>query len=415
MARAEVKNNWSTRKFKASDGTLLEYFTEQKSVAKYFTPSMDNYEVNYYIIKQMRLQAREVLAVVDYTDTERITQALMRIDSARKETVENKPVGQAISQRPNPQNYHPNNYQPNNYHPNTSSRQRPAINYIQETRPLHSTRTWNKNRRPNGNSNTSRERSAILENRRERDSGDSSVHFTLPGTSKPPPAVIPLESTQTSMQSQPTPTHLIQAIERSEFLNGFSWDVEKNHGLRDEIIDAARVISPRVRADIYSHEYNILLDSGSGVTCVSEFVYDNLKRNNQLPELPVTNLAVHVAAGRKMIKITRKTFIKFKIWKLELEHAFLVIPGLSTDFIGGDDFFKTYGRILDFKNETFEISNETILKEFVTFQSVPQNSASACYSLKLVAVKSTQMTRNENYFVNQPENGRCVCGTDQPR
>ena len=45
-ARAEIKNSWSMRKFRSSDGLLVEYFTEQRRVAKYFNPPMDNYEIN---------------------------------------------------------------------------------------------------------------------------------------------------------------------------------------------------------------------------------------------------------------------------------------------------------------------------------------------------------------------------------
>ena len=88
--RVESKNIWSTRKFKSSDGTLLEYFADQRRIAKYFNPPMDTYEINYHIIKQLPSRAREVLSVIDYIDTDRISQALGRLDASNKEVSENK-------------------------------------------------------------------------------------------------------------------------------------------------------------------------------------------------------------------------------------------------------------------------------------------------------------------------------------
>lgn len=88
-ARAELKSAWTLRKFKTSDGTLLEYFMNQRRAAKFFNPPLDEYEVNYYIINQLPQRVRDILAVIDYVDSERISQALGRLDSTHKESTEN--------------------------------------------------------------------------------------------------------------------------------------------------------------------------------------------------------------------------------------------------------------------------------------------------------------------------------------
>ena len=64
-ARAEIKNSWTTRKFKHSDGSLTEYYTEQRRIAKHISPPMDMYEINYHIINQLPPRVREVLSVID--------------------------------------------------------------------------------------------------------------------------------------------------------------------------------------------------------------------------------------------------------------------------------------------------------------------------------------------------------------
>ena len=89
-ARAEIKNSWTMRKFKHSDDSLTEYYTEQRRIANHISPPMDTYEINYHIINQLPPRVREVLSVIDYADVDRIAQALSRLYAAHKESSENK-------------------------------------------------------------------------------------------------------------------------------------------------------------------------------------------------------------------------------------------------------------------------------------------------------------------------------------
>ena len=130
----------------------------------------------------------------------------------------------------------------------------------------------------------------------------------------------------------------------------------------------------------------MLVDSGSEVTCMSEATYINLKRENKFPELPVTNLAVYVAVGRKTIKINRKVYLNLKISKFQLEYSFLVVSGLSADLIMGADLLKAIGGIINFQNGTFEMMGEMLPKNIVTFRAVVNNKnqvQSGCYGLKI--------------------------------
>ena len=47
---------------------------------------------------------------------------------------------------------------------------------------------------------------------------------------------------------------------------------------------------------------------------------------------------MYVAVGKKMINISKKIYLTVGIWKFKLEYTFLVVPGLSSDFIIGADF-----------------------------------------------------------------------------
>ena len=97
--------------------------------------------------------------------------------------------------------------------------------------------------------------------------------------------------------------------------------------------------------------------------------------------------------GRKTIRITRKIYLKVKIWKFEIAHSFLIVAGLSTDVILGADFLKAYGGIIDFKKETFELMGESLPKNIVMYRSVINNDSvrePRCYGLKINMQKYVQ-------------------------
>ena len=113
----------------------------------------------------------------------------------------------------------------------------------------------------------------------------------------------------------------------------------------------------------------------------------------------MSNLAVYVAAGRKMIKIVRKTFLRVRIWKFDLEYTFLIVPGLSTDFIAGADLLKQYGGVINFTDETFEIMGEVVPKHFVSFRPSTlgqTKSISGCQSLIVCMIQLQKNSRNVN-------------------
>ncbi|XP_043460899.1 uncharacterized protein LOC122497698 [Leptopilina heterotoma] len=82
-ARMVAKSKWENRRFKDSDQSLQAYYVEQLRDAKFCLTSLQEYEVNYLIVKQLPQRAREVLATIDYMDTSKISQTLSRLDVTR--------------------------------------------------------------------------------------------------------------------------------------------------------------------------------------------------------------------------------------------------------------------------------------------------------------------------------------------
>ena len=116
------------------------------------------------------------------------------------------------------------------------------------------------------------------------------------------------------------------------------WDVGGEKYNAGEML--ARMTSPRIHAMIADKKVAVLLDSGSEITCVAEDFYLEIKKHIDLLELPVTNLTVYVAVGKKHTTIKRQVQIGLAIGEYEITHPFLVVPGLSTEILVGVDWLK---------------------------------------------------------------------------
>ena len=144
-------------------------------------------------------------------------------------------------------------------------------------------------------------------------------------------------------------------------------------------------VSPRMKAEICSRKIMVLIDSGSEITCISKEFYTEIQRENQIQVLPVSNLTVYVAVGKKNVRVTEKVYLTMLIWKLEISHSFIVVPGLSTEVIVGADWLKKHGGIINFKDEVLELQGQCIPRQLLVYRSETENKDYAsCQSLRIV-------------------------------
>ena len=79
-----IRNKWRDKRYRLSDGSLLLYFYQQVKASQHIEPIMSSYEVNYSIVQQLPSRIREILSVVDYSNTHIIAQALEQLDANRE-------------------------------------------------------------------------------------------------------------------------------------------------------------------------------------------------------------------------------------------------------------------------------------------------------------------------------------------
>jgi hypothetical protein len=104
-----------------------------------------------------------------------------------------------------------------------------------------------------------------------------------------------------------------------------------------------------------SGKFNIAIEgSGSEVNLLSERVYEELAKTGlEIPVLPVENIVLVTAFGRRSKRIRRQALLEFSIGHDVFEAVFMISAQLANDAIIGCQFLKEYGFRINFDSETF--------------------------------------------------------------
>ena len=155
---------------------------------------------------------------------------------------------------------------------------------------------------------------------------------------------------------------------------------------KDQLNRANRNIlpSPHLQIKIFNHDVWALLDTGSQITAVSDTFYNKLIEGNQISELPVTNMVVSTAIGKKGTVIKRQILLEFHIGKYVNIHTFLVIPHLSSEIILGNDWCCKNGLVIDYYERNIRLQKVVIPTSLMRFEG---NSSD-----KIILSKSKETT-----------------------
>jgi hypothetical protein len=84
-----------------------------------------------------------------------------------------------------------------------------------------------------------------------------------------------------------------------------------------------------------------ILDSGSEVNLISQEIYEKLtKAGTNIPILPVENIVLVTAFGRRSNRIRIQAYVEFTIGADRFEQVFMVSSQLKNDMIIGYQFLK---------------------------------------------------------------------------
>jgi hypothetical protein len=119
-----------------------------------------------------------------------------------------------------------------------------------------------------------------------------------------------------------------------------------------------------------------ILDSGSEVNLISQEIYEQLtKAGTNIPVLPVENIVLVTAFGRRSNRIRIQAYVEFTIGADRFEQVFMVSSQLKNDMIIGCQFLKEFGVCIDFYKGAISYVRHGVLKEHEFVTSVKSQSA----------------------------------------
>jgi hypothetical protein len=119
-----------------------------------------------------------------------------------------------------------------------------------------------------------------------------------------------------------------------------------------------------------------ILDSGSEVNLIAQEIYVKLtKAGTNIPVLPVENIVLVTAFGRRSNKIRIQAYVEFMIGADRFEQVFLVSSQRKNDTIIGCQFLKVSGVCIDFYKGAISYVRHGVLKEHEFVASVKSQSA----------------------------------------
>lgn len=121
-----------------------------------------------------------------------------------------------------------------------------------------------------------------------------------------------------------------------------------------------KLFSPVVKATVCEKNINVLVDSGSQVSAVSEEFIGGLQGQGiDIPILPVSNTSIAVAVGRKRQKVKEQVLLEVNIDGKSYEVVCLVIPKLNREIVLGCDWLAKINAVLDFQNAVLKVMSGT--------------------------------------------------------
>lgn len=113
-----------------------------------------------------------------------------------------------------------------------------------------------------------------------------------------------------------------------EFAN-LAKDVEGGNDNENRDNESRTPSCPRVLVGFFAFPVPALIDTGSQITAISEEFYKYLQLHGELTEMPVSNVMLYTAIGRKPTAIKKQIFYNLIIGDKKYPTCFLVVPRLS--------------------------------------------------------------------------------------
>lgn len=369
--RVRIKADWHKRKFDPSKDQLNSYFLNQVKDAQYFTPQMENYELHYTIIQQLPMRIREILSAVDFADFEKICQVLSQLDITFRDKQESSKRGPL-------------------FHGDRTEEKRGESRGNQsrggEGRPMQGGSQQQSNNRGNFAAKVVTSNIGMSPGRAESNShyftnfNAEEEKISLPNLSIPPPTWCNHgsqgaagEDFDSVMKNNISNVELSRCYDYHDF-DSLSRDLLG--GESGKVTPSCHIpLCPRVTLSIFSVPMKALVDTGSQITAISESYYAYLKQHGNFVILPVTNIRLFTAIGKKPTVIKKQVACDVRIDGRKISSQFLVVPNLSNDMIIGNDWLLKNRVVIDYDKLGITVDGIELNNSAIQFGNIVEKHA----------------------------------------
>lgn len=100
---------------------------------------------------------------------------------------------------------------------------------------------------------------------------------------------------------------------------------------------------------------------------MSENFYNYLKKYNKILELPVSNVLLFTAIGKKSAHVKQQILCDIKVENFQCSSSFLIVPHLSNPIILGNDWLLENRAIVDYEKKMIFIRGVPVDSSIVSF------------------------------------------------
>jgi len=205
--------------------------------------------------------------------------------------------------------------------------------------------------RENNNSNNFREqpRREDTWNNRQGTRQDYTRNYQVPRTNQEPRRDTNQNNSQQWREHRPINQLNIETTPETE-----SSESQPTHTINN-IQTNNKSVSPYVKCMIEGEAVTALIDTGATISVINKELADQLiKRDQQIPILPISGVQISNAVGKKICKVSRQLFCSCQIGETQLFINFVQLENLNEQAIIGADVLNQYNAHINFTNKTIQ-------------------------------------------------------------
>lgn len=196
----------------------------------------------------------------------------------------------------------------------------------------------------------------------------------------------------------------MRSMESTRFNEEFDFSSESESENEGEFLVCKPIIkSPVIKAEIGKVGVEILIDSGSEITAVSEVFFKSISKISKVSVLPVTNVAITVAIGGKQQRVKMQVLISMFLpgASVNLDVKCLVVPGLNRDILFGFDWLSEFKANIDCNKSliAFYVDGKEYVVEYSKneMNSVEAASLNLCSNATTISVDQDSKVPKHRY------------------